>query len=164
MQYTIAAIVREGEDGTLPTEIRKIIWEKATAFEREFQSWWYLGNFTHNPIDNKATAFVVTIQNASVKTIYPIVALGLNHNGTVLYPLEHRVWAQRDNNKWQTVEVDACTVREQQGFICESNTIKAQDICLDTEHNVCHFEIHPKEIPGTVLIYWERMCVHKNSM
>ena len=113
MQYTIAAIVREGEDGTLPTEIRKIIWEKATAFEREFQSWWYLGNFTHNPIDNKATAFVVTIQNASVKTTYPMVVLGLNHNGTVLYPPEHRVWAQRDNNKWQTVEVDPCMVQEQ---------------------------------------------------
>ena len=85
MQYTIAAIVREGEDGTLPTEIRKIIWEKATAFEREFQSWWYLGNFTHNPIDSKATAFVVTIQNASVKTIYPIVALGLNHKKKNFY-------------------------------------------------------------------------------
>ena len=159
VQYTIAAIVREGEDGTLPTEIRKIIWEKATAFEREFQSWWYLGNFTHNPIDHKATAFVVTIQNASVKTIYPIIALGLNHNGTVLYPLEHRVWAQRNNNKWQAVEVDACMVREQQGFICESNTIKAEDFCLDTEHNVCHFEIHPKEIPGTVLIYIGKGCV-----
>lgn len=113
VQYTIAAIVREGEDGTLPTEIRKIIWEKATAFEREFQSWWYLGNFTHNPIHNKAMAFIVTIQNASVKTIYPMIALGLNHNGTVLCPLEHRVWAQRDNNKWQTVEVDARMVQEQ---------------------------------------------------
>ena len=159
MQYKIAAIVREGEDGTLPTEIQEIIWENATAFEREFQSWWYLVNFTHNPIDNKATAFVVTIQNASVKTIYPIIALGLNHNGTVLYPLEHRVWAQRDNNRWQTVEVDACVVRGQQGFICKSNTIKAQDICLDTEQNVCHFEIHPKEIPGTVLIYIGKGCV-----
>ncbi|XP_074424308.1 uncharacterized protein LOC141735521 [Larus michahellis] len=38
MQSTVAAIVREGEEGTLPTEIQKVIWDNATEFEREFQS------------------------------------------------------------------------------------------------------------------------------
>ncbi|XP_067170013.1 uncharacterized protein [Apteryx mantelli] len=159
MPSMVAAIIREGEEGTLPTEIRKVIWDNATKFEKEFQSWWYLVNFTYNPIDNKATAFVLTIRNASVYTIYPIIALGLSHNGTILYPIEHRVWAQRNRNKWQTVDVNACVVREQQGFICESNTIKAQDICLDTEQNVCHFEIHPDETPETVLVYIGKGCV-----
>ncbi|KAK4811065.1 hypothetical protein QYF61_016351 [Mycteria americana] len=135
MQSMVAAIIREAK------------------FEKEFQSWWYLANFTYDPINNKATAFVLTIHNASVYTIYPIIALGLNHNGTILYPLEHRVWAQQNGNKWQTVDVNACVVREQQGFICESNTIKAQDICLDTEQNVCHFEVQPDEAPETVLVY-----------
>ncbi|KAK4828276.1 hypothetical protein QYF61_024941 [Mycteria americana] len=141
MQSMVAAIVREGEEGTLPTEIRKVIWHNATKFEKEFQSWWYLINFIYDPISNKATAFVLTIHNASVHTIYPIIALGLNHNGTVLYPLERRVWAHRNGNKWQTVDVNACVVREQQGFICESNTIKAQDICLDTEQNVYNITV-----------------------
>ncbi|KAK4811143.1 hypothetical protein QYF61_019774 [Mycteria americana] len=159
MQSMVAAIIREGEEGTLPTEIRKVIWDNATKFEKEFQSWWYLVNFTYDPINNKATAFVLTIHNASVYTIYPIIALGLNHNGTVLYPLEHRVWAHRNGNKWQTVDVNACVVREQQGFICESNTLKAQDICLDTEQNVCHFEIRPDEAPETVLVYIGKGCV-----
>ena len=159
MQSMVAAIIREGEEGTLPTEIRKVIWDNATKFEKEFQSWWYLVNFTYDPISNKATAFVLTIHNASVYTIYPIIALGLNHNGTVLYPLEHRVWAHRNGNKWQTVDVNACVVREQQGFICESNTLKAQDICLDTEQNVCHFEIRPDEAPETVLVYTGKGCV-----
>ncbi|KAK4811160.1 hypothetical protein QYF61_019791 [Mycteria americana] len=136
-----------------------VIWDNATKFEKEFQSWWYLANFTYDPINNKATAFVLTIHNASVYTIYPIIALGLNHNGTVLYPLEHRVWAHRNGNKWQTVDVNACVVREQKGFICESNTIKAQDICLDTEQNVCHFEIQPDEAPETVLVYVGKGCV-----
>ncbi|XP_076194341.1 uncharacterized protein LOC143160464 [Aptenodytes patagonicus] len=159
MQSMVAAVIREGEEGTLPTEIRKVIWDNATKFEKEFQSWWYLVNFTFDPINNKATAFVLTIHNASVYTIYPIIALGLNHNGTILYPSEHRVWAQQNGNKWQTVDVNACVVREQQGFICESNTIKAQDICLDTEQSVCHFEIHPDETPNTILIYIGKGCV-----
>jgi len=52
-------------------------------------------------------------------------------------------------NKWQTVDVTACIVREKQGFICESNTMKAQDICLDRKQNICHFEMHPDEITKT---------------
>jgi len=108
MQSMTAAIIREGEEGTLPTEIRKVIWDNAIDFEKKFQSWWYLVNFTYDPTESKATAFVLTIQNASVYTIHPIIALGLNTNGTVLYPIEHRVWAKRDGDKWQTVDIDAC--------------------------------------------------------
>ena len=111
IQSTVAAIVREGEGGTLPTEIQKVIWDNATKFEREFQSWWCLVNFTYDPTDSKATAFILTICNASVYTIYPIIVLGLNHNGTVLYPMEHGVWAQQKGDKWQTVDVDTCCVR-----------------------------------------------------
>jgi len=70
----------------------------------------------------------------------------------VLYPTERRVCAKTDSDKWQTVAVDACITREQ-GFVCESNTLKVQDICLDTEQNVCHFEIHPDDAPSTVLVY-----------
>ena len=86
-------------------------------------------------------------------------SLRWDHHGTILYPLEHRVWVQQNWNIWQTIDVDACVVREQQGFICESNTIKAQDICLDTEQNVCHFEIHPDETPETVFVYVGNRCV-----
>ncbi|XP_072707269.1 uncharacterized protein [Ciconia boyciana] len=159
MQSIVAAIIREGEEGTRPTEIRKVIWDNATEFEKEFQSWWYPVNFTYDPTDSKATAFVLTICNASVCTIYPIIVLGLNHNGAILYPLEHRVWAQQNGNLWQTIDVSACVVWEQQGFICESNTLKAQDICLDTEQNVCHFEVQPDEAPETVLVYIGKGCV-----
>jgi len=159
MQSITAAIIREGEEGTLPTEIRKVIWDNAIDFEKKFQSWWYLVNFTSDPIESKATAFLLTIRNASVYTIHPIIALGLNHNGMVFHPIEHRVWAKNDGDKWQTVDVNACITWEQQGFICESNTLKAQDICLDTKQNVCHFEIHPNEAPNTVLVYIGKGCV-----
>lgn len=63
-----------------------------------------------------ATVFVLTIHNASVYAIYQIIVLGLNHNGAILYPLEHRVWAPKDGNKWQTIDIHA-SVRKQQGFI-----------------------------------------------
>ncbi|XP_075346030.1 uncharacterized protein LOC142403701 [Mycteria americana] len=144
VQSTVAAIVREGEEGTLPTEIQKVIWDNVTEFEKRFQSWCCLVNFTYDRSDTEATAFVLTIRNASVYTIYPIIALGLNRSGTVLCPLEHRVW-----NKWQTIDVDACVAWEHQGFICDRNTIKAQGICLDTEQRGCPFEIHPNETPET---------------
>ena len=123
---------KEGEEVILPTEIQKLIWNNVTRFEKKFQAWWYLVSFTHDPFNNRATAFVLTIHNASVYTIYPI-ALGLNRDGTVLYPLEHREWAQQVGNKWQTIDIDACVAQDQRGFVCESNTIKAQDICLDIE-------------------------------
>jgi len=154
----LATIIREGEEATLPTDIRKIIWDNATIFEREFQSCWQIANFTYNPTNTKATAFVLTISNASVYTIYPVIASGLNHSGTVLYPVEHRVWAQQKENKWQAVDVAACVLQKQQGFIWESNTVEAQDICLDTEQNICHFEICPGETPETILIYVGNRC------
>ncbi|XP_063003945.1 uncharacterized protein LOC134413832 isoform X2 [Melospiza melodia melodia] len=128
MQSVSAAIIREGEEGTFPTEIRKIIWDSATEFEREFQSWWNLVNFTYDPISNTATAFVLTIRNASVHLVFPAIALGLNHDGDVLYPTEHRGWAHQVDDKWQTVNLETCIVRDKQGFICESNAIVAQDM------------------------------------
>ncbi|XP_064591958.1 uncharacterized protein LOC135459657 [Zonotrichia leucophrys gambelii] len=158
MQSVSASIIREGEEGTFPTEIQKIIWDSATEFEREFQSWWKLVNFTYDPISNTATAFVLTIRNACVHLVFPVIALGLNHDGAVLYPTEHRGWARQVNDKWQTVNLESCIVREQQGFICESNAIAAQDICLDTEENICHFEIRPYEDTQTVLIYIGNGC------
>ncbi|KAK4805375.1 hypothetical protein QYF61_003948 [Mycteria americana] len=158
MQSTVAAIRREGEEGTLPTEIQKVIWDNATELEKEFQPWWYPVHFTYDPTDGKATAFVLTIRNASVYAIYPIIVLGLNHNGAIRYPLEHRVWAQQNGNKWQTIDVKACVVWEQQGFLCKSNTLKAQDICLDTEQNGSHFEIQPDEAPETGLVCIGKGC------
>ena len=56
-------------------------------------------------------------------------------------------------------DVNACIVREQKGFICESNTLESQDICLDTEQNICYFEIHPNETLETVLVYIGKGCV-----
>lgn len=70
-----------------------------------------------------------------------------------LYPIQHRVWAQQNGNKWQAVTVDAYVGQEQQEIISESNTINAQDICLGTEQNVCHFAIRPAEMLETVLTY-----------
>ena len=70
----------------------------------------------------------------------------------MLYSLEHRTWARMGNGKWQTVTLESCVTWEQQGFICENNTIDAQGVCLDTQQGVCHFEIHPNASQKTVLI------------
>lgn len=124
------ALKSENEEGTLPTGIRKVIWDNATDFENKFQARWYRANFSYDPITNTATTVVLIIHNASVHTTYPITVLGLNHNGTILCPLRHRVWAQKDNDKWQTVDGGACATQGQQGFVCESNTISKGSRCL----------------------------------
>ncbi|RMC04210.1 hypothetical protein DUI87_19029 [Hirundo rustica rustica] len=151
--------VREGNEGTFPIEIRKIVWDNASNLERKLQSWWTLVNFTYDPTTKIATTFVLTVRNATIYNIHPIIALGLNHEKTVLYPSEHRAWARIMNEKWQTVNLESCVTREQQGFICETNMIDAQDICLDTEQNICHFEIHPDTSQKTMLVYIGLGCV-----
>lgn len=88
-----ATVIREGGKGIFPAELRKIVLDSASDTERELQAWWTLVNFTYNPMISKVTAFVLTIHNASVSLIHPVVPLRLNHQGTVLYPSEHRTWA-----------------------------------------------------------------------
>lgn len=142
MQSAVAAVVREGEESILLTEIWKVISDNATKFKREFQSWWCLANFTYDPINNRATAFVLTTHSASVYTTNPIMASGLNHNRTVLHSWEHRAWPQYTRNKWQTVDISGKQVIRMPVLHetnCESNTIKAQDICLDTEQKDLEF-------------------------
>jgi len=89
MQSIVVASIREGEENTLPTEIKKVIWDNAATFEKEIQSWWYLVTFTCDPINNQVTDFVFTIHNISVYAVYQIIGLELNHNGDILCPL---VW------------------------------------------------------------------------
>ncbi|XP_050842348.1 uncharacterized protein LOC108963651 isoform X1 [Serinus canaria] len=159
IQSTAALIIREGSEGVFPTEVQKVVWDSATDFERDFQSWWTMVNFTYNPTIHTAAAFVLTIRNATVHAIHPIVALGLSHEKSILYPSEHRVWAWKIQEKWQTVNLEPCIAQEQRGFICESNLISAQDICLDTDQGICHFEIHPDTNQQTVLVYIGEGCV-----
>ncbi|KAI6068094.1 Protein NYNRIN [Aix galericulata] len=136
-------IISKGEGGTLPNEIQKLIWDIASEFEKEFQAWWQLVNFAYYAENDKIVAFILIISNATVYHVYPIIALGLSHNGTMLLRIKYKIWAHQKEGKWQTIDMNACIVHEQKGFICESNTPEAQDICLDTEQNICHFERHP---------------------
>lgn len=39
MQSVAAVVIREGEKGIFPAEIRKIVWDNASEMERELQSW-----------------------------------------------------------------------------------------------------------------------------
>lgn len=158
MQTVAESIIREGEEGILPTEIRKMVWDNATETERRLQSWWNMVNFTYDPETHTVTAFVLTIYDAVTITIYPIVALGINHNGTLLYPIEHRTWARKIDHRWQTIDLESCIMKEQRGFICESNTLIAQDTCLDTDQKVCHFEARPNVDLKTIIIYTGKGC------
>lgn len=64
-----------------------------------------------------------------------------------------------DGRRKRTVNLESCITREQQGFICEGNTLDAKDICLDMERGICHFEVHPDATPKTILVYIGQGCV-----
>lgn len=156
MQSVAASVIRDGGEGIFPAEIRKVVWDNASDLEKELQSWWALVNY--DPMTSMVTAFVLTIYDASVSLIHPIVALGLNHEGTILYPSEHRMWARKAEGKWRTINLEPCSVREQLGFICEGNIGDDRDTCLDTEQSICHFEMHPIN-QTTLLVYTGQGCV-----
>ncbi|OPJ70774.1 hypothetical protein AV530_017149 [Patagioenas fasciata monilis] len=71
------SILRDGDNGVLPTEIRKIVWDAATEKERQLQAWWRLVNFTHDQALNAVVAHVLTVAEARIEKVYPIVALGV---------------------------------------------------------------------------------------
>ena len=61
VQSVASAIIREGEEGVLPSEVHKVILDNANEFEKEFQSWWQVVNVTYKPTNHSATAFAPTI-------------------------------------------------------------------------------------------------------
>ncbi|KAK4818000.1 hypothetical protein QYF61_004113 [Mycteria americana] len=153
VQSVVAGILRDGDNGVLPTEIRKIVWDAATEKERQLQAWWRLVNFTHDQVLNAVIAHVLTVAEARIEKVYPIVALGVNTNGSVVYPLDHRMWARVSDGKWQSVDLEACILERGLGFICEDDALKASDVCFDTKEGVCHFEINPQSSNKTMLVY-----------
>nr|XP_010297308.1 PREDICTED: uncharacterized protein LOC104632952 [Balearica regulorum gibbericeps] len=164
VQSVIAGILRDGDNGVLPTEIRKIVWDAATEKERQLQAWWRLVNFTHDQVLNAVIAHVLTVAEAHIEKVYPIVALGVNTNGSVVYPLEHRMWARVSRGKWQSVDLEACILERGLGFICEDDALKASDVCFDTKEGVCHFEINPQSRNKNVLAYGGKGCVCFRTM
>ncbi|XP_071413119.1 uncharacterized protein [Pithys albifrons albifrons] len=164
VQSVVAGILRDGDNGVLPTEIRKIVWDAATEKERQLQAWWRLVNFTHDQALNVVIAHVLTVAEARVEKVYPIVALGVNTNGSVVYPLDHRMWARVSDGKWQTVDLEACILERGLGFICEDDALKASDVCFDTKEGVCHFEINPQSSSKTTLVYVGKGCVCFRTM
>ncbi|KAJ7403867.1 hypothetical protein WISP_148925 [Willisornis vidua] len=164
VQSVVAGILRDGDNGVLPTEIRKIVWDAATEKERQLQAWWRLVNFTHDQALNVVIAHVLTVVEARVEKVYPIVALGVNTNGSVVYPLDHRMWVRVSDGKWQTVDLEACILERGLGFICEDDALKASDVCFDTKEGVCHFEINPQSSSKTTLVYVGKGCVCFRTM
>ncbi|XP_027758309.1 uncharacterized protein LOC114067216 [Empidonax traillii] len=164
VQSVVAGILRDGDNGVLPTEIRKIVWDAATEKERQLQAWWRLVNFTHDQALNAVVAHVLTVAEARIEKVYPIVALGVNTNGSVVYPLDHRMWARVSGGKWQTVDLEACILERGLGFICEDDALKASDVCFDTKEGVCHFEINPQSGNKTMLVYVGKGCVCFRTM
>ncbi|KAM4673958.1 uncharacterized protein AAGF69_002726 [Amazona ochrocephala] len=164
VQSVVAGILRDGDNGILPTEIRKIVWDAATEKERQLQAWWRLVNFTHDQVLNAVITYVLTVTEARIEKVYPVVALGVNTNGSVVYPLDHRMWARVSDGKWQSVDLEACILERGLGFICEDDALKASDVCFDTREGVCHFEINPQSSNKTVLVYVGKGCVCFRTM
>ncbi|GAB0206309.1 hypothetical protein GRJ2_003096500 [Grus japonensis] len=58
VQSVASAIIREGEEGVLPSEVHKVIWDNANEFEKEFQSWWQVMLLEQDDVELKVTSAV----------------------------------------------------------------------------------------------------------
>ncbi|KAJ7405423.1 hypothetical protein BTVI_69131 [Pitangus sulphuratus] len=147
VQSVAAGILREGTSGILPQEVREVITRNSSTiqFEKNYQAWWQLVNFTYNPQHEQIEAYVLTISAAKEKTIFPILTLEAIHQNVIVRPIDHNVWASYDHTKkkWQSVSTEACTPKGQLGYICENAVVENADLCLDTENSVCTFEMLP---------------------
>lgn len=56
-------------------------------------------NSTYDPITNTVATFVLNVRNASIYVIRPILALGINQRGTILYPIEHKTGGRKVENR-----------------------------------------------------------------
>ena len=105
MQLFAATVIKEGKKRAFPDKICKIVCDKASEMKKWASILVGLGQFYLN--------FDLTIYDASVNLIHPIVTLRLNHEGTVLYASEYRMWAQEIEEKWQTINLEPCSMRKQ---------------------------------------------------
>ena len=162
VQSVAAGILREGTSGILPQEIREIIAKSSstTQFEAEHQAWWQLVNFTYSPQHKQIEAYVLTINAAREKVIFPVLALGVIHQDVIVRPIGHNVWASYDpfKNKWQSVSTEACIAKGQLGYICENAVVENEDLCLDAEDSVCTFEMLPHDKAQSQVFYIGNGC------
>lgn len=87
----------------------------------------------------------MTIEHARILDIFPVLSLGTIHRHVVVRLMGHNVWARfntRTQNR-QTRSTEACTPRQQLGFICENPITQNKDLCLNTEDSTCIFEMTP---------------------
>lgn len=65
-------IIRDGLNGIIPIELRKVIWENTTSeFERSHQAWWKMVNFSYNPETQTVTTYVFIITGTREEWMSP---------------------------------------------------------------------------------------------
>lgn len=162
LQSVAAAIIREGETGLFPQEVGAIIARNHTTtdFEKTYQAWWKLVNFTYNPFQREITAFVLATEHAKVLDTFPVLSLGTIHQGVVVRLMGHNVWAKSNpkTQSCQTISIEASSPREQLGFICENAITGNEDLCLDTEDSTCIIEMISVTHAGSQVYYIEKGC------
>ena len=116
-------------------------------------------NFTYDANADLAVAYVSAIRDVTIELIYPLISLSLHQARSVFYPMNHRQWAQQGTKRWQSVDIEACIPEPGLGFVCEGNSFRTSDMCLNSPSGVCHFSVHPNEHAEKIFMYVRNGCV-----
>lgn len=80
-------LIKDKLNDILPLEVRKLTEiNLSTTFERDDQEWWQVIYFTYIRASEKV--HVLTIKEANLEWIYPLIFLGININDSVMLPVE----------------------------------------------------------------------------
>lgn len=88
LSYINSAFLREGWSGNIPVELRRLLRNKLKVFEIQNKLWWELLNFTYVAKIETVIAFILTVWNATMEWVYPLISLGLCLGNATLTPLD----------------------------------------------------------------------------
>uniref|UniRef100_A0A674J513 Uncharacterized protein n=1 Tax=Terrapene triunguis TaxID=2587831 RepID=A0A674J513_9SAUR len=136
------AIIRDGFNQQLPLELKKIIYEDTNDFEKIHHQWWQLLTFTYFQHNDTIMALILTLKSANQETIYPLVALGIYANQSLLVPIEEHKWVHVNaNNSYVPINLQACVYQPNLGYTCTTQVWEEDSTCLDPVEGTCSYEV-----------------------
>lgn len=123
-------------------ELENLLTTHLEKFEIYNQEWWSLVNFTYYPVSQKVIAIVLTIKNATVNWIYPIISLGVNLEGIIMYPEDLSLEVSEDS---RVIDLRECQDILGKGYVCFSQVYMEGHICLNNKVGKCHYTLTPSK-------------------
>lgn len=138
-QVTAQSIIRDGLEGIIAPELRKIMEQYGLSdFEASHSEWWKMVHF--ELIGTQIDTHILTIKKAKEDWIYPVIPMGILSNNSMLWPEDLPRWAVFHDDQWQATDLQACTGEKGLGYTCERQYINPDELCFK-QIGKCHYKL-----------------------